>query len=194
MRLARASCEREPLACRRRPGRAPSSQEGRQGPLVAEFAFLRVTTVRDQLPGPRVWAMFRRSLDNSPELKFYLSNVPPTGDQRELVRISGRRWLWLGTALLCFVLALGPYLDIGSIRIRLPYTLVHVLLGNQYHTPMRFATPGVFALAMFVSLTLDRALSNLQSFDFAQDRPPTSNFQLQASNFHRRRAIALMHA
>jgi len=66
------------------------------------------------------------------------------------------RWLWLIVAALCFVLALGPYMDIGSTRVPLPYTLVHQLLGHQYRTPMRFATPGVFALAMLVVLTLDR--------------------------------------
>ncbi len=77
------------------------------------------------------------------------------------IRRDGRRWLWLGIALLCFVLALGPYLDLGATRIPLPYTLVHSLLGNQYRTPMRFATPGVLALAMLVALTLDRALSDL---------------------------------
>ena len=71
------------------------------------------------------------------------------------IRRDGRRWLWLGIALACFVLALGPYLDIGSTRIPLPYTLVHAALGNQYRTPMRFATPGVLALAMLVALTLD---------------------------------------
>ncbi len=39
-------------------------KEGSQGPLVAEFAFVRVTPIRDELPGPR----------------------------HELVRVSGLRW------------------------------------------------------------------------------------------------------
>ncbi|HLF25153.1 MAG TPA: hypothetical protein VJG32_02355 [Anaerolineae bacterium] len=76
------------------------------------------------------------------------------------IRRDGRRWLWLGIAVLCFVLALGPYIDIGSTRLPLPYTLVHALLGNQYRTPMRFATPGVLALAMLVALTLDSLISS----------------------------------
>ena len=84
------------------------------------------------------------------------------------IRRDGRRWLWLIIAVGCFVLALGPYIDIGSIRMPLPYALVHQLLGNQYRTPMRFATPGVFALTLLVALTLERAFSSLQ--------PPTSNF------------------
>jgi len=67
-------------------------KEGGKGPLVAEFAFLRVTTLRDELPGPRVWAMFRRNLANPPELKFYLSNAPLTCERRELAQTSGWRW------------------------------------------------------------------------------------------------------
>ena len=67
-------------------------QEGSQGPMVAEFAFLRVTTIRQGLPGPRVWAVFRRSLSSTPEYKFYLSNAPATCATSELVRLSGLRW------------------------------------------------------------------------------------------------------
>lgn len=72
------------------------------------------------------------------------------------IRRDGRRWFWLIVGLGCFVLALGPYIDIGGTRVPLPYAVVHQLLGNQYRTPMRFATPGVLALTVFVSLSLDR--------------------------------------
>jgi hypothetical protein len=74
------------------------------------------------------------------------------------IRRDGRRWLWLGIAALCFLLALGPYFEIGETRLPLPYALLHAALGNQYRTPMRFATPGVLALAMLVALTLDYLL------------------------------------
>lgn len=67
-------------------------KEGSKGPLEVEFAFLRVTPVRDQLPGARCWAIFRRSLGPQPELKFYLSNAPATCLPAELVRLSGMRW------------------------------------------------------------------------------------------------------
>jgi hypothetical protein len=67
-------------------------KEGSKGPMVAEFAFLRVTTVRDKLPGPRVWAVFRRSLEPQPEVKFYLSNAPLTCARYELAQLSGLRW------------------------------------------------------------------------------------------------------
>jgi len=65
---------------------------GSKGSMVAEFAFLRVTTVRDKLPGPRAWAVFRRGLEPQPELKFYLSNAPLTCAHYELAQLSGLRW------------------------------------------------------------------------------------------------------
>jgi hypothetical protein len=67
-------------------------KEGSKGPIIADFAFLRVTTVRDDLPGARVWAIFRRSLPPTSELKFYLSNAPARCSRLELVRVCGLRW------------------------------------------------------------------------------------------------------
>lgn len=67
-------------------------KEGSQGPMVAEFAFLRVTTIREQLPGPRVWLMLRRSLGTEPQLKFFFSNAPMTIDHHTLAQLSGWRW------------------------------------------------------------------------------------------------------
>jgi SRSO17 transposase len=67
-------------------------KEGSKGSLVAEFAFLRVNPVRDELPGPRCWAIFRRTLGPRPEIKFYLSNAPTTCPPWEFVRVSGLRW------------------------------------------------------------------------------------------------------
>ncbi len=74
------------------------------------------------------------------------------------IRRDGERWFWLIVGLGCFILALGPYVDIGGTRIELPYALVHRVLGNQYRTPMRFMTPAVLALTMVVCLTLDRSV------------------------------------
>ncbi len=74
------------------------------------------------------------------------------------LRRDGERWFWLIVAAGCFVLALGPYIEIGGARIALPYALLHQMLGNQYRTPMRFMTPAVLALTMLVCLTLDRAV------------------------------------
>lgn len=67
-------------------------KEGSKGPMVAEFAFLRLTTIRKGLPGPRVWTVFRRSLGPQPELKFYVSNAPLTCARNELAYLGGMRW------------------------------------------------------------------------------------------------------
>jgi SRSO17 transposase len=67
-------------------------KQGSKGPLVAEFAFLRATTLRDDLPGRRVWVIFRRSLGAARELKVYFSNAPTTCPRSEFIRVSGMRW------------------------------------------------------------------------------------------------------
>jgi SRSO17 transposase len=67
-------------------------KESSKGPLRVELAFVRVTPVRDQLPGARCWAIFRRSLGSQPESKFYLSNAPADCPPAELTRLTGMRW------------------------------------------------------------------------------------------------------
>jgi len=67
-------------------------QEGSKGPMVADFAWLRVTTVRNRLPGPRVWAIFRRSLSTPTETKYYLSNAPVGLAPHTMADLSGQRW------------------------------------------------------------------------------------------------------
>ena len=67
-------------------------KEGANGPLVAEFAFLRGVPIRDDLPGPESWVVLRRSVGETPELKTYLSNAPASTRQSKLVWASGMRW------------------------------------------------------------------------------------------------------
>jgi SRSO17 transposase len=54
--------------------RALKVREGAVGPLVFEFAAVRVWAMRDQKPGPPVWLLIRRSLEETPEVKYYISN------------------------------------------------------------------------------------------------------------------------
>ena len=49
-------------------------REGAVGPLVFEFAAVRAWAMRDQKPGPPVWLLIRRSLEEEPEVKYYISN------------------------------------------------------------------------------------------------------------------------
>jgi SRSO17 transposase len=67
-------------------------KEGSKGPIVCDFACLRVTEARTSLPGPDVWLVIRRNVGNPSELKFYLSNAPADIPLPELVRLSGMRW------------------------------------------------------------------------------------------------------
>jgi SRSO17 transposase len=67
-------------------------QEGAKGPLIAQFAMVRVVAVRDHLPGPDQWLVLRRSLGERPQLKTYVSNAPASTPQPTLVRKSGMRW------------------------------------------------------------------------------------------------------
>jgi SRSO17 transposase len=66
-------------------------KEGSKGPIVADFAILRVVAVRNALPGPDVWLIFRRTV-SAGELKVYLSNAPVETPQSALIRLSGMRW------------------------------------------------------------------------------------------------------
>ncbi len=67
-------------------------KEGAKGPIVCDFAFLRITEARANLPGPEVWLIIRRNLDDPSETKFYFSNAPANTPLVEFVRISGMRW------------------------------------------------------------------------------------------------------
>jgi SRSO17 transposase len=67
-------------------------KEGSKGPLVCVFAFLRVVESRGGLPGPDLWLVIRRNVDNPAELKFYFSNAPAETPLLDLVRLSGLRW------------------------------------------------------------------------------------------------------
>jgi SRSO17 transposase len=67
-------------------------KEGTKGPLVCDFACLRVIEVRDGLPGQKLWLVIRRNLDDPTEIKYYFSNAPADIAPTELVRLSGMRW------------------------------------------------------------------------------------------------------
>ena len=49
-------------------------REGAVGPLVFEFAAVRAWAVRHRKPGPPIWVLIRRSLEEEPEVKYYVSN------------------------------------------------------------------------------------------------------------------------
>ena len=82
-------------------------KEGSKGPIICNFAFLRVIEARAGLPGPELWLIIRRNLDEPSELQFYFSNAPATIAIAELVRISGMRWPRPGGTRIIFEEAKG---------------------------------------------------------------------------------------
>ena len=58
-------------------------RQGAKGPLVFEFAAVRVWAVRHRKPGPPIWVLVRRSLEETPEVKYYVSN----GDEKTPLKV-----------------------------------------------------------------------------------------------------------
>jgi SRSO17 transposase len=67
-------------------------KEGSKGPLICAFAFLRISVVREGVPGATVWLVLRRNLDDPSVVKFYLSNAPAACPLMQLAQMSGARW------------------------------------------------------------------------------------------------------
>ena len=67
-------------------------KEGSKGPIVCDFAFLRVTEARGGLPAPELWLIIRRNLDDLSEIKYFFSNAPVNTALEDFVRISGMSW------------------------------------------------------------------------------------------------------
>lgn len=91
--------EDHPLCVKQLAGLIPKAgwltatiKEGSKGPIVCDFAFLRLAESRANLPGPEVWLILRRNLEQPTEIKFYFCNAPADTPLTEFVRISGMRW------------------------------------------------------------------------------------------------------
>lgn len=67
-------------------------RDGAKGPLVFQFARVRVWAVRHRKPGPAVWLLIRRSLEAKPEVKYYLSNAPAETPLAPLALVTGTRY------------------------------------------------------------------------------------------------------
>jgi SRSO17 transposase len=67
-------------------------KEGSKGPIVCDFAFLRLTESRGGLAAAELWLIIRRNLDVPSEIKYFFSNAPVSTRLNEFVRISGMRW------------------------------------------------------------------------------------------------------
>jgi SRSO17 transposase len=67
-------------------------RDGAAGPLVFEFACVRVWARRHKKPGPPLWLLVRRALGPEPELKYYLCHAEETVSLETLALVSGCRF------------------------------------------------------------------------------------------------------
>ena len=67
-------------------------REGACGPLVFEFAAVRVWAMRHRHAGPPIWLLMRRSLGAKPEIKYSVSNAAAEVPLEVLALVSGCRF------------------------------------------------------------------------------------------------------
>jgi SRSO17 transposase len=77
--------------------------DGEKGPRVYDWGRMHVVESRDQLPGPDVWLLARRSVSDPTDLAYYLALAPETTPLRELARVAATRY----TVEQCFEEAKG---------------------------------------------------------------------------------------
>jgi SRSO17 transposase len=66
--------------------------EGEKGMITYHWARVRVVESRDQLPGPDVWLLARRSKSAPDKLSYYLAYAPPKTSLETLVRVASTRY------------------------------------------------------------------------------------------------------
>jgi SRSO17 transposase len=132
---APAAVRADALAAALPPGawQVAQIQDGSKGPLVAEVALVRAVAVRDGLPGPDVWVVFRRALDAAGELKAYLCNAPADTPTATLVWLSGMRW------------PVEQALKEGKEELGLDHYEVRGWRGWHHHTAMTLLAHGFLA-------------------------------------------------
>jgi SRSO17 transposase len=66
--------------------------QGAKGPLAFDFAAVPIWQKRHDKPGPQGWLVIRRSLDPTPEIKYYISNAPETTRLEVLAQVACTRF------------------------------------------------------------------------------------------------------
>ena len=67
-------------------------RQGAQGPLVFQFAAVRVRAMRHRKEGPAIWLVIRRSLGSQPEIKYYVANAAADTRLETFAFVSGCRF------------------------------------------------------------------------------------------------------
>jgi len=66
--------------------------EGTKGPIEYEFSKRRIILSNNGLPQKTVWLIMRRTIEDQPVYKYYLSNAPTSAKLSLFVWLSGIRW------------------------------------------------------------------------------------------------------
>jgi SRSO17 transposase len=66
-------------------------REGAKGPLVHEFAAVRVWAMRHYKPGPPIWLLLRRTTEKT-DLKYYVSNASADTPWQSMALAAAARW------------------------------------------------------------------------------------------------------
>ncbi len=66
--------------------------EGTKGAIEYEFTKRRVVLAKDGLPDKTVWLLIRRTIEETPQYSFFISNAPSSVRLKTLVWLSGLRW------------------------------------------------------------------------------------------------------
>lgn len=66
--------------------------EGTKGPITYEFTRRRVVLSNGGMPQRTVWLIVRRTLGDSPEYSYYISNAPVSTRLKTFVWLTGLRW------------------------------------------------------------------------------------------------------
>jgi SRSO17 transposase len=80
------------MAWARRRWQPMAVMEGEKGPITYDWACWLVVESRDQLPGPDVWLLARRSISKPDELAYYLCFAPPETPLETLIRVAESRY------------------------------------------------------------------------------------------------------
>ncbi|GAC1401520.1 MAG: IS701 family transposase [Ktedonobacteraceae bacterium] len=66
--------------------------EGEKGPIEYYWARAQVVESRDQLPGPDIWLLARRSLSDPKQIAYYLAYAPAKSSLATLVSVASQRY------------------------------------------------------------------------------------------------------
>ena len=66
--------------------------EGEKGPIAYHWARKRVVESRDQLPGPDIWLLARRSISDPKQIAYYLAYAPAKSALATLAYVASQRY------------------------------------------------------------------------------------------------------